>query len=156
MSLSVCSTPPPPVDRGTQVVIRQKAQTAMQSAGVKSYAWTISWPTQGRFYTKKKRFLPCLFCFFLVVPAVGDVVVPVGKRDGCFVICFVTVYCVVAVSIGKNGWMVGWLSHPYPLEIRRVRVASLTTHHPHRFPPPSRTQSAGPTRSWGGRQRRTP
>ena len=61
MSLSVCSTPPPPVDRGTQVVIRQKAQTAMQSAGVKSYAWTISWPTQGRFYTKKSAF--CLVCF---------------------------------------------------------------------------------------------
>ncbi len=62
MSLSVCSTPPPPVDRGTQVVIRQKAQTAMQSAGVKSYAWTISWPTQGRFYTKKKSAF-CLVCF---------------------------------------------------------------------------------------------
>lgn len=30
-----------------QVVIRQKAQTAMQSAPSKSYAWTITWPTQG-------------------------------------------------------------------------------------------------------------
>jgi len=46
------------------VVIRQKAQTAMQSAGVKSYAWTISWPTQGRFYTKKIAF--CLVCLFFL------------------------------------------------------------------------------------------
>ena len=29
-----------------QAIIRQKAQTAMQSAPSKSYAWTITWPNQ--------------------------------------------------------------------------------------------------------------
>lgn len=37
----------PEEQKARKVVIRQKAQTAMQSAGVKSYAWTITWPSQG-------------------------------------------------------------------------------------------------------------
>lgn len=31
---------------GLQVYIKQKVQTAMQSAPSKSYAWTITWPSQ--------------------------------------------------------------------------------------------------------------
>jgi hypothetical protein len=39
----------PANQRERKVIIKQKAQTAMQSAPGKSYAWTISWAMQGWF-----------------------------------------------------------------------------------------------------------
>jgi hypothetical protein len=61
----------PLAQKSRKVVIRQKAQTAMQSAAAKSYPWTISWPTQGACWVGgSDRVGWWWWCVFLLV-AVG-------------------------------------------------------------------------------------